>query len=55
MTTDISTQKQNCYNCKNKRRKDFFYYVCSIEGRVITPDESCERWEEEEERDFYGC
>ena len=48
------SDEHTCFTCKNKRRKDFFYYICSIENRVISHDESCERWEAEDERE-YGC
>ena len=48
-------QEKTCHTCKHLRLKDYVIGICLRTCEIKKPCNSCGEWEEEEERDWYGC
>ena len=48
-------QEKTCKTCKHLRIKDYVIGICLRTCEIKQPCNSCGEWEEQEERDWYGC
>ena len=54
-TKDQEKTCHTCHTCKHLRLKDYVIGICLRTCEIKKPCNSCGEWEEEEERDWYGC
>ena len=51
-------QEKTCHTCRHLRHlrlKDYVIGICLRTCEIKQPHNSCEKWEEQEESDFYAC
>ena len=49
------TKEKTCKTCKHLRIKDYVIGICLRTCKIVQPCNSCDKWEKEEERDWYAC
>ena len=52
---ETEAKEKTCKTCKHLRLKDYVIGICLRTCEIKQPCNSCDKWEEEEERDWYGC
>ena len=52
---ETEAKEKTCKTCKHLRLKDYVIGICLRTCEIKQPCNSCDKWEEQEERCFYDC